>query len=67
MIDKLTIEVDEVALYWGMALERLDYYVYHLCFMTHERYLDTICKYVGSKVVIIRPLYQVFQSNLFFF
>lgn len=37
IIDDLTIDIDRVALYRGLALEKLDHYVCHLPFKADER------------------------------
>lgn len=59
IIDNLIVKVGGVALYMGMALERVDYYVDNLLYMVHERQLDAMCRDVDYRVIINRILYQV--------
>lgn len=56
-----------MALYKGMTLKRLDYYVVHLPFNAHEKQLNAICEDVDHLVMINILLFQVSSTSSFHF
>lgn len=67
VIDDLTIKVEGVTLYKGMAPERMDHYVDILAYMAHEKQLDAMCEDVNPTLVVGMLLFQLSSgSNLYF-
>lgn len=56
-----------MALYRGMALERVDHYVDNLSYMAYEKKLDAICEDVDPIIVVSKLLLQASGGlNLYF-
>lgn len=52
VINDIVINVEGVALYMGIILERLDHYMDQLLYVVHEKQLYSICEDMDAEVIL---------------